>query len=188
MEEAIKSVDISYFKKKDGSISVNVLQKIANIIIGLKEDGIVPETMSDELTERQNLVSADIRFDEITKIYSKYNSLLSDKYLDESTIYYKVLELIGDDPSSLNKISFFKEDGVIFFSGFTEFKLPEAKFISLFTNCKVPTLINIDYSALFGPQIQSLPDNVRRLVSEGHNQQIKIEDNKKCLISEHIRN
>ena len=187
MEDAIRKIEISYFKKKDGSVSYNVLQKITDIIIGLKEDGILPDSMTDELTARQNILTADIRFEEISKIYFQYNKLLSDKYLDETSVYYKILELIEENPNGLNNLSFYKNESLIFFSGFTEFKLPEAKFVSQFTNCRIPTLINIDYCSLSGPQIQSLPDNVRRLVKEGHNQQIKIGDNKSGLISEFIR-
>jgi hypothetical protein len=77
---------------------------------------------------------------------------------------------------------------MILFSGFSEFKLPEARFIALFSEAKTPTLINIDYSPVFGPQIHALPENVRRLVKEGHNQQIKMEISKSNLVSEHIRN
>jgi hypothetical protein len=98
MEDAVRLEKLSYFKKENNKISTNVLQKIAQIIIGLKEDGITPESMESELTQKQNIASADLRFEEITKIYLKYNELLADKYLDEPTIYTKIIESVTRHP------------------------------------------------------------------------------------------
>ena len=69
----------------------------------------------------------------------------------------------------LDKLSFLDADSIIYFHDFTEFKLPEAKFVSLFNNSKTPTLVSIDYSKESGPVIDNLPLNVRRLVTNEMN-------------------
>ena len=211
MEEAANTFDLQYFKPKNGNISLTILQKLKNIILGLKEDGISPENMQQELETMQKIVSAELRFSDLTKIYKKYENLLGNNLLDAPAVFNKVvfelenipnsennstsenptseftsknnhqknnnqkksefpLDTIISGNSTTNKNSIISENSIIMFNGFSEFKLPEAKFVAQFAKSKIPTIVNIDYSQIEGPNIESLPQNVRRLVVADLNQ------------------
>jgi hypothetical protein len=173
MEEAMQRTNLKYYENGN-KISPNVLQRISQVILGLKEDGIMPESMERDLEVLQNIVSAELRFNDIMNIYSNYEKLLGDKYLDLPTIY-RQLSLALDAESNNNFIldDYFQQiigknnsisEAILMFYGFSEFKLPEAGFISKFEKSNIPTIVNIDYSPISGPNIKSLPDFIRRLV------------------------
>jgi len=185
METAANNPDLNlqYFKAKNQKISLTILQKIKDIILGLKEDGITPESMLQDLAVQQNIASAELRFSDLTKIYSEYEKLLNEKiggkiYLDEPAIFQRIFDLLNfsNEKNSNQKNSNFPFDAmfgdntVIMFHGFSEFKLPEAQFVAQFAKSKIPTVVHIDYSQIEGPNIDSLPQNVRRLAVADLNQ------------------
>jgi ATP-dependent helicase/nuclease subunit B len=166
-----------------GNTSLNLLQKIKDVLLGLKEDGITPENMATELTESQNVVSAEKRFHDITTIYKRYNELLGDYYLDEPAIYTKLFnELQRTDIDDLLNTEF------MYIHGFSEFKLPEVAILSYLSDSKTPTLIDIDYTRSVGPNVESLPENVRRLVLNSHfNQKSTNEADANTKTSQYLR-
>ena len=190
MEEAANNSDLQYFKQKNANISLTILQKLKNIIIGLKEDGIAPENMQQELETMQKIVSAELRFSDLTQLYQKYENLLGNNLLDAPAIFNKIVFEIENFPNDFsnenanqknaafpldlvlneNLMTNKNENLLIMFNGFSEFKLPEAKFVAQFSKSKIPTVVNIDYSQIEGPNIESLPQNVRRLVVADLNQ------------------
>ncbi len=187
MEKAANYVEIKYYRSGRKNISLPILKQLMTIILGLKEDGITPFTMKNDLECEQNIASGDLRFNDIQLLYAKYEELLGDNYLDVPSVYYKITDEIDkiiaqnqDNlftsiiPSPMDNFPidnlFSNKNTVILFYGFTEFKLPEAQFVSRFAWSKIPTVVNIDYSHISGPEIQSLSRNVRRLAVSGHNQ------------------
>ena len=212
MEEAANTTDLQYFKTKKENISLTILQKLKNIILGLKEDGILPKNMQQELETMQNIVSAELRFSDLTKIYREYENLLGNNLLDVPAIFNKVVFEIENILNAKNNFTNENENetnsefpldtvidntvidknSIIMFNGFSEFKLPEAQFVAQFSKSKIPTIVNIDYSQIEGPNIESLPQNVRRLVIANLNQKSiglkDFENNKNNLKpSEHIK-
>lgn len=194
MEEAMKIL------QKEGSLiyynrlSYNILEKIFEVVNGLRKDGITSAGMQNELVYQEGITSADKRFSDITKIYSLYEKLLEpnqyigDRDLEQysnlvSKLYesYKTDEVgifnsIIDSQFNMNNLSFLDKDSMIYFYDFTEFKLPEAKFVSLFSDCDIPVLVSIDYSKESGPMIDNLPLNVRRLVTNELNTNLELKN------------
>ena len=165
----IDNDELKYYKR----ISFNLLTKMFDVINGLRKEGISADAMNDELINQNDISSANKRFHDVSKIYAHYEKLLSEKSInntDETGIYNKIIDIIENnkineiDNNFLNNFSFINADSMIYFYDFTEFKLPEAKFVSLFNKCKTPVLVSIDYSKENGPVIENLPRNVRRLV------------------------
>ncbi|MCL2038943.1 MAG: hypothetical protein FWG85_00770 [Bacteroidetes bacterium] len=203
MEEAMKILhnegSLVYYNR----ISYNILEKIFDVVNGLRKDGITSKSMQDELVYQEGITSADKRFSDITKIYSLYEDLLAansndchNEYLINSPDYsnkempsqarhdrkyYKTDEVgifnaIIESQFNMNDLSFLDKDSMIYFYDFTEFKMPEAKFVSLFSECNVPVLVSIDYSKESGPMIDNLPQNVRRLVTNELNTNLELDN------------
>jgi ATP-dependent helicase/DNAse subunit B len=175
MEEAILSTGLRYYSNKNNRVSQSILEKIFAIIDGLRKDGITAEHMEYELEVKQDVSSAEKRFNDIANIYKRYSELLQSKAnnkFDETGIYKQLKH------HSINhNLSFIKPESIIYFHNFTEFKQPEAEFVAMFNDCNVPTFVNIDYSKLSGPEINNLPNNIRRLIINDMNNSLQIGNN-----------
>ena len=167
----LKYGKLEYYKR----CTQGIITKIFDVINGLRKEGISATNMKNELVEQQNISSAEKRFADITNIYFEYEKILTNKTnskTDETGIFNDIINICSNEEISkqvqgdiLNNLSFLDDDSIIYFHDFTEFKLPEAKFVSLFSNTKTPTLVSIDYSKESGPVIDNLPMNIRRLVT-----------------------
>jgi hypothetical protein len=104
MEEAANTSDLQYFKPANGNISLTILQKLKSIILGLKEDGILPENMQQELETMQKIVSAELGFSDLTKIYKEYENLLGNNLLDVPAIFNKIIFEINNVVFENNKV------------------------------------------------------------------------------------
>ena len=221
MEEAMKTLlkegSLVYYNR----LSYNILEKIFDVVNGLRKDGITSESMQDELILQEGITSADKRFSDITKIYSLYELLLHKNIktnhtchaelvsastnkadsgqlpavyvgnnneetpkqvrCDSKQVQYIKTDEVGifnaiiESNFNLNELSFLDKDSMIYFYDFTEFKLPEAMFVSLFNDCDTPTLVSIDYSKESGPVIDNLPLNIRRLVTNELNTNLELD-------------
>ncbi len=162
-------------------VQLPVLKKITNVILGLKEDGITPQNIDNEYSEEQKVASAQKRFNDLCRIYTQYENKIQGKYLDNTDILYKIIEEVNKNQQPVDSIlnkdtsNFILDEKIpnidaIFFYGFSEFKFPEAKFLSIFTKSKIPVAIYINYSAIEGPNIDLLPKNTKRLVTNWFNE------------------
>ena len=185
IESAISEIEnLEYYNKKN--ISFSIVKKIASVITGLKEDGITIDKMQDENTFEEGaykVSNASCRFNDLCKIYSAYEKKISGKYLDKTDVYYNIVKNIkasnlntaksfpiADSVNNFVLDKHFENINLILFYGFTDFKQPEVDFISTFVLSEIPVVINIPYSQIEGPNIDLLPDNMRRLVSHWFNQ------------------
>ena len=177
IEQERKEGNLEYYSSL---VQLPVLTKITNVILGLKEDGITPQNIDNEYSEEQKVASAQKRFNDLCRIYTQYENKIKGKYLDNTDILYKIIEVDKNQQpvnSILNKDTnnFILDEKIpnidaIFFYGFSEFKFPEAKFLSIFTKSKIPVAIHINYSAIEGPNIDLLPKNTKRLVMNWFNE------------------
>ena len=179
-EDAVRKSELEFFRK-DG-MSPSVLERISQIIYGLKEDGILPENLAEDL---RKISAAEEVYDpkklsDIHKIYSNYEELLNGGLTDAPGMLFRLNSFIAEriytsplDPAitevsennPLNRI--FKGIEEIMFFGFTEFKHPEIEFLEKFAHAEVPCSLSIDYSRPNGPLFGNLQDTVYKLQTSG---------------------
>lgn len=175
-----------FVSKTSASISLKVVDKLKSIILGLKEDGITPDSMWAECTVVQGVTSAERRFRDVQKIYIEYENILSNKdFLDAPSVYNT---LAKSEISKFSVREVFPDCQFIMLTGFSEFKLPEVEFLRQFSEIEIPLVINVDFSNITGPFIEYLPENVRRLRRFGEMKKYSADETKVDVrsVSEHI--
>ncbi len=180
-EEAAKRADFSFYQ--NNHISTAIIQKMSNIIMGLKSDGIYADAIRQELySEHQTSEIFDkSRYEDIYKLYNNYQQLLGDKLIDQHDIIRLVNEYLQivpltypyTDLTKREKIShhplnnLFSKDSIITLSGFSQFRQPEIEFLSHFSSSLIPIIIYIDYSEANGPLFGNLLDTLHKLELAG---------------------
>ncbi len=185
-EEAAANAEMPFYKKDGRRISVHVLQRLASIVTGLKEDGITVDKLICDLSNQSgDNVYDPYRLSDVAELYGKYESLLGKTFLDQPALLETVCSHIEslnvrrslfDDilpEESAKIITFF--DGLfpgrptIFIDGFSEFKLPEIRFLSYFAKSNIPVVISIDFTEINGPLFGNLQHSRALLVASGFN-------------------
>jgi ATP-dependent helicase/nuclease subunit B len=172
-EEAIKAARLNFYKRSGQSVSTALAQKIADVIYGLRQDGITPADMAKELDHPE--ITEDEIFDEsrmadIAAVYKKYLELLGDKYLDQPGLLQLINSFLGDpdQPRIMNPLdNIFNENDVIFLDEFSEFRRPEIEFLAHFRNCRAGLGLNIDYHHDNGPLYGNLTETIVSLKGVG---------------------
>ncbi|MBM2816393.1 MAG: 1 protein [Ignavibacteria bacterium] len=184
-EEAIEKSQLKFFISKDKTPSHAIVQKLASIIYGLREDGIKPGDIEKDIILPDNIISEvfDIeRLKDVHRVYEKYIEILGDYYLD----FPRILELVTTKlktqftgPSLYDELfpeksletepydKLFPIKKYIVVYGFSEFRLPEQEFLACFARSPVPLAVHIDYSDDNGPLFGNLKNTVQKLKSEG---------------------
>ena len=178
-EEAVQNADLEFYSTKGKSINYHILERLSNIIYGLREDGINHNAMFEELS-RIEADSSGIKdykkYSDIAKILIEYEKLLSDRYLDPPAllnllIKYAESESLADADSKktifddvLNSHSKIKQ---ILVYGFSEFKNPEVEFLSKFARSTIPVSVHLDFSEINGPLFGNLKEMKDTLLTAG---------------------
>lgn len=162
-EEAVKSADLQFFAGKEGKVSITTISRLAKLIYGLKEDGISPADIEKDLSsENPNLDKA--RLKDVYSIFIEYQKLLAERFLDAPELLNKTIEYFSSGQSIDKR---FPNNPKILFNGFSQFKPPEIKFISLFAKSSTPFAIQIDYSPDNGPLFSNLEDTIVAIKDAG---------------------
>ena len=216
-EEAAAQANLKFFTHNDKQLSSSILDRLENIIYGLKEDGIEVANLKADIESAGTDIALDYdlpRLSDIASLYQSYQKILSNKFLDQpemlnlinqyfpdedkansnksnnahlnKNIEGNILELFNEENinpapklSNMNEINgkitkinhkideLFEPKQLILMLGFSEFKLPEVKFISKFSTSAVPLNIRIDYSIENGPLFGTLEDAIISLQNSG---------------------
>lgn len=168
-EEASQKADLKFFKPLDKSMSFALLERLSQVIMGLKEDGILPghikQNMDLALNDKKSFKTDIKRMTDMYALYSAYNDLLDDKILDFPDLLRIITAQVKDNPDLLNSI--FHNGQIAIMYGFTDFKQPEIDFLSLFSKCSVPFVINVEYDEINGPLFTILEESINKLTSSG---------------------
>lgn len=167
-EEAADNAELKFFKGRKG-ISSALLDKLMSIIVGLKKDGLTTDDIKNNLEESlksQNQFKVDTdRLTDILELYQNYQSLLGNKYLDDADLLNLCTNLI--DSNSQITSEALADNKMILFSGFTEFKAPELKFIYALSRLQFNVVINIEYDVSEGPLYTILEKSINTLTDSG---------------------
>ena len=166
-EEATAKADLALFRSNRPKITGSLLQRLADVVYGLKEDGITVDSLKKDLGDaiKNKDESVDIhRLGDITKIYEQYQKLIKDNILD----FPEQIKLTTSELKSKKDLrSIFPENIKVFVAGFSEFKQPETEFFSAFARSSIPFALNLEYSDTNGPLFGNLEDNILLLTKDG---------------------
>lgn len=178
IEEASELSDLKFYKYKTKELTNSLIKKLTNIISGLKEDGITYQLLKNDIMLHQSgetELSDPRRLADIANLYEKYQELLSDKLLDKEQIILE-LNLALKNNSDMGKTenepginSYFPNDSIMIFQGFTDFKEPELEFISYFYDSNIPVAVNLDYHDINGPLFGNMQSAGNKLTQKGFN-------------------
>lgn len=175
-EEASDAAELCFFRRKREQLSPVALQRLASVIFGLKEDGIMPENLwadaeraqtADDFTVTESGEEIDAaKLGDLARLYAEYERLLGNNLLDKSAVLRLSVQALKEQYSS-SQNKFFDEQAVIFFDGFTEFKLPEVELIVALGESGVPLALRLDYSTDNGPLFGNLADTLEHFAKAG---------------------
>ncbi|MEJ5245276.1 MAG: PD-(D/E)XK nuclease family protein [Bacteroidota bacterium] len=198
IEEAIKNSQLEFFRHnpKNKRVSFSLVTKIAQIINGLKEDGISPDDLFNDVENYspQDYIDYNIggvsdpkKLHDFAVIYKKYQELLSDKFLDSPQYLIDLNDFFQQNISSeflLDK--FFDPDSVILFDKFSEFKHPQATFLKLLSQSTTPVAINVDFSPINGPLFGNLTETISDIQINSYSSVSYLDVNEKLTIEDEI--
>lgn len=213
IEESINRSNLRYFTKSNSEeitdaekiINYSFVTKIANIITGLKEDGITPEMLRKDaeaefvpkyFTNDEGGVKDPVKLGDFAEIFKNYQILLEENnLLDNAQFYIEMLrsELLRSNDFLLDE--YFDNDTVILLDQFTELKQPQLEFLLKFNQSKIPFAINIDFSPVNGPLFGNLKETIAKLqageflthVYIDKDEEMPIEDEIKLPPSQYLR-
>lgn len=213
IEEAINRSSLNYFTKSvidetsdaEKIINYSFVTKIANIIIGLKEDGITPEMLRKDadaqfvpkyFTNDEGGVKDPIKLGDFAEIFKNYQILLEENnFLDNAQFYIEILKSDAFCSNLFLLDEYFDNDTVILLDKFAELKQPQLEFLIKFRQSRIPFAINIDYSPVNGPLFGNLTETISKLQQEqflthvyiDKDEQLPIEDEIKLPPSQYLR-
>jgi ATP-dependent helicase/nuclease subunit B len=125
-------------------IQSGTLHKIINVINHLKESGIYPSLLYQELESSDSDEKQKLK--DILLIYQQYESILSDKFIDAGGIFKEINDTLSIDTMPEKFKHNFPNVNSIFVAGFDEFSDPEITMINTISKMKdIGLIISFDY-------------------------------------------
>jgi ATP-dependent helicase/DNAse subunit B len=181
-QESAENAPLEFYTNNGKKFYYHVIERLSNIIYGLREDGITYDSMADEISKIESgeiVIKDKKKFSDIVKIFIGYENLLENKYLDPPALL-KLLIIYANNyllknnnlfnsafDELLHKIN--PELDQIAIYGFSEFKVPEVEFLSKFANSDIPVSIHLDFSEINGPLFGNLQETKSTLLTAGFN-------------------
>lgn len=89
MEEAASKADLQFFSRPEQELGPATLERLTNVVLGLKEDGVTPESLRLDIRNAR-LGDEDItdikRLSDIERLFAAYEALLGDHLADRSRL------------------------------------------------------------------------------------------------------
>lgn len=149
------------FYAPTGMPSWSIIERLADVISGLREDGILPEDLRHDLENDSTPFAIDrARLSDVLAIYEQYLALLQERYIDDTAVY----ERVGD---ALLREHRYVDFPPILIEGFSEFRVPELRMLGALGTSNVAVCIVLAYSEVNGPLFGNLQQTHDTLTSLG---------------------
>jgi ATP-dependent helicase/nuclease subunit B len=149
------------FYAPQGTPNWSIVERLASVVTGLREDGIQPDDLRSDLEYTDEPFAIDrARLGDILALYERYLSLLNGRYHDETTIYERVSDALLNEQRSI-------DFPPILIEGFSEFRVPEIRFLGALATATFPVCIMLDYSHVNGPLFGNLQSTFDTLCTLG---------------------
>ncbi|MDW8271387.1 MAG: PD-(D/E)XK nuclease family protein [Bacteroidota bacterium] len=150
------------FYAPTGKPSWSLVERLAEVVYGLRKDGITPDDLARDLEANTEPFAIDRnRLADIHRVFVRYLHLLGDQYRDETAIFDRCSEALLYRSEPL-------DHPPIVIEGFSEFRLPERRMVGALAVAGIPTCILLAYSPFNGPLFGNLEETYQSLVSLGY--------------------
>lgn len=147
-QSLLEKLSLEYFnptKKKE--LQQGLIDKLLSIILGLKEDGVTPNNLRDDLDHRTE--DTDVHepklIADLYHIYTEYEDALEKNgFVDRPGYFLELRKYLIDSPQLIHRA--FPQLQVVLIEGFSEFRIPEREVIFLSTQDRtISVQLLIDY-------------------------------------------
>ncbi len=186
LQQAIERAKPRYYTPSAVSSSPALLERLFRIIQGLKEDGVLPIHLRQQLEDPEGCgIVSEHRFRDLIRIYEEYETLLGDTLLDPPGQLQRAVEFLrGErDPETLQRVlipetlpetmerryrQVFPGVEAILFDGFSDFKKPEQELLELLCGAPMHVRILLDFSPHNGPLFGKFQSVIQELRNRGY--------------------
>lgn len=176
--EAFENADLEFFKQKNSPQKqpFYIGKWLSNIIFGLKEDGITPEKLSEELISENPNITNNPKFKDTFLLFEYYQKLLEASGLfdiiDATNLTTKRLLEYFEDKSNIDGqhkiyLPFIPTNQEIVLFEFFDFKVPEIEFLTALGKFSNPVAIYLDFDENNGPLFGNFIDLVLAFKNKG---------------------
>jgi ATP-dependent helicase/nuclease subunit B len=175
--EAFENSDLGFFKQKNSSQKqpFYVVKWLSNIIFGLKEDGITPEKLREELVSSNPNITNSPKFKDTFLLFEYYQKLLETNQLFDVTdainlATQKLLQYFDEKGNIEGRpiyLPFIPAGQAIILFEFFDFKIPEIEFLTALGKFSNPVGIYLDFDENNGPLFGNFIDLVLAFKNRG---------------------
>jgi len=149
------------FYAPTGRPSWSIIERLAEVISGLREDGILPADLRRDLENESEPFAIDrARLADVLAIYEQYLALLQGRFRDDTTVY----ERVGD---AFLTGQYHVDFPPILIEGFSEFRVPELRMLGALATSTIAVCIVLAYSEVNGPLFGNLQRTLDTLTALG---------------------
>ena len=186
-EEAMETVNLSFYRGLHDRLSRQTIEKCAEVLYGLRKDGITADALSLELQSPDPKSMHGIhdinRIHDLSLILAEYESILKREcVLDYPALLSLITDHILKDPKSILDI------GIIIMDGFSEFTEPEWAFLDALERSHTAFACFLEYDPDNGPLFGNFDETFSKLGNTGfkpHN--MNAEDGVHTALHDHLR-
>jgi ATP-dependent helicase/nuclease subunit B len=165
-EEAMETVDLPFYRGLSDHLSRQTIEKCAELLYGLRKDGITAEALSQELQSPDPKSMHGIhdakRIHDLSVILAEYETILArENLLDYPALLSLITETIHKTPDSI------LDYGIIIMDGFSEFTEPEWLFLDALERSSTPFACFLEYDPANGPLFGNFDETFSKLGNTG---------------------
>jgi len=186
-EEAMETVNLSFYRGLSDHLSRQTIEKCAEILYGLRKDGITADALSIELQSPDPHSMHGIhdinRIHDLSLILAEYESILKREcVLDYPALLSLITEQILKEPDSI------LDYGIIIMDGFSEFTEPEWKFLDALECSHAPFACFLEYDPENGPLFGNFDETFSKLGNTGFKPHtMNADDGVHTALHDHLR-
>jgi len=173
VEQAMREVDLDYFGHGGADPSLGVVERVASIIAGVRNDGVTPENFLEDIEEARRHADPkaegyDIpKLQDLYNIYSNYRRLLGETWIDHAGRLGSLRTMLEENPvETFRRV--FPTTQTLIIDGLTEITRPQAQFLELMRRVDhLDLLVVFDYERGNGPLYGNFDEAIGRLRRAG---------------------
>lgn len=166
-EEVVEQSELLYYRIADEHLSLPIIERLKNVVQGLKKDGITPDKLVQDMEKVKDTSQlARKKLTDILTLYTRYESKLQENISDDFTLTNRLTEYLSNNPHYL--ASLLDDNLFLYISGFTEFSQPETAFLSALAQQTYPVIISVEFSEQNGPLFGNVQTMIAQLTFHGY--------------------
>lgn len=154
IEEALRRAPVRLYRRVGQEfIPAPLLQRLAEVVAGLRKDGITAEELAQRLllAEESADPSVDrLRLSDLLALMEAYEELLGEHILDEAAAFRLLVRQCACEGVGLFR-RLFPSAELLLLEGFSEFRQPELELLAQLARQDLPVWVRLDYSVENGP-------------------------------------